>query len=143
MEQLKNVLKELGYKEGTFAFKHLSFLIRSMTDFQKFVSEFYDRNKTQLEDVVQFRHWKIDQLNLSYEKFETLYQENKKKALETLFQEPMSERDVSLVANNINNKIYTLSQIFEVAKTKSTTISNIRYGLPKSDDYNVVDLAII
>ncbi|MBO8176967.1 MAG: hypothetical protein H0Z31_05850 [Bacillus sp. (in: Bacteria)] len=94
----------------------MSFLIKSVSDYEAFVSEFYDRNKTQLEDVVQFRHWKIDQLNLSYEKFGTLYQENKKKALETLFQEPVHNRYLENIDKNILTGVYTLRQLFDYVK---------------------------
>jgi hypothetical protein len=139
--QFGEALKELGFEEGTFAFSRLSFLIKSVSDFVAFVSEFYDRNKTQLEDVVQFRHWKIDQLDLSFEEFEALYQESKKKALETLFQEPMSEKDFGIVVNNIVNKLYTLRQLFDYVKEYHVTSSSVRYALP--DCKEVVDLGIL
>ena len=91
--------------------KLLQFLIKDENDFAEFINTFWDENK-KFFSVNGYRLHKIQMKNLSYSDFENLFNQDKKKALEELFQHPVLDYDVALLEKKIENNKEKLAELY-------------------------------
>ena len=101
--------------------KLLQFLIKDENDLTEFINTFWDENK-KFFSVNGYRLHKIQMKNLSYDDFEKLFNQNKKKALEELFQHPVIDYDVALLEEKIDNNKEKLAELYRYHKQHPSSL---------------------
>lgn len=90
----------------------LSFLLRSGEEYDEFVQKYWQGKGKQGFAVSSFRLDRLRKNMMRYEDFYDLYQSNKRNALETLFQHPVTNQDVQVLEEKISQGRVTLTTLY-------------------------------
>lgn len=116
----------------------LSLLIQTNEDRKEFMNYFYSGYI--IKDMVNYQNHKRISLNIGFEEFDNMYEQDKLTSIETLFQEPLVEDDISLLETYEVSHIELFERFkqdprcsyFEIVKTKR------REAKVYSDDFLIV-----
>ncbi|RBW69479.1 hypothetical protein [Bacillus taeanensis] len=110
-QMLREEMKVSGY-----TFKMLNFLIQDENDFENFFYNYYTDHGRAFFEMAAYRQDKIEQMNVQQSEFEAMFQENKKEALEQLFQHPVESSDVEFLNKKIEENKITVEELFKLHK---------------------------
>jgi hypothetical protein len=110
-EYQKGFLNEMvacGLKEGSESYRQLAFNTQTEEDVHVFLKDFWTGNKI-IRAVERFRRFKRQQVQVTLEEFVALARQNKRQALEVVFQEPVTDSKMELVKDIDLDHLYILS----------------------------------
>lgn len=87
-------------------------LLKTVDDCDEFYIYFYGRNRWAVDDLFTYRHHKIANSNITFEKFVDMYHENALEALETTFLQSFDMYDVEFIIECIASKKTSLEAIY-------------------------------
>jgi hypothetical protein len=90
----------------------LDFLIETNADLCIFRDKFYSKGKRKFAAIADFRLYRQSMNLLPFDCFNIYFNVNPNKALQTLFQHPVSDREVKLVNRRLNNDTLTLKSLY-------------------------------
>jgi hypothetical protein len=101
-------------------YQELKLLIETKEDIELFLNEYW-RGKDKVFFAIQkFRQDKLRSSDLSFEEFESLYNQDKTEALQKLFKHTVHKQDVKFLEQKIHNGEITLKELYDLHKEEPT-----------------------
>lgn len=97
---------------GRYSKTLLCFLIKTKEEFDFFVSTYWASKERQFFSAVEYRMYRIGEKDMTLQEFSDLYKEDKKNALEELFQHPVGSSDVEYFLKKTENSSSCVEEIY-------------------------------
>lgn len=90
-----------------------SVLLRSASDVKDFVSMFYKTNKYEIDDLLDYREYKIRQSRTTLDAFLEQCDDDMKIAFENNFQQYFTDSDIDMIKEHVHSGNISLATLFE------------------------------
>lgn len=88
-------------------------LLKDVSDVKNFVSMFYKTNKYEIDDLLDYREYKIKQSEITLDAFIQQCDDNMKIAFENNFQQNFTDSDIEMIKERIHSGNVSLVTLFE------------------------------
>jgi hypothetical protein len=100
----------------SYAKRYLRILIETPDDLVMFIDKYLYKNKNVMVSVAEFRSFKFENRNYSFEDFQKDFEHHRTKAIEKLFLHPHSRTNERVLIIPLLKRKFTLRQVYDFQK---------------------------